>query len=154
MALFAASCSNEDLEQMTKAEIPPLTRQETARGIAPEISNLKSSDAEIVANRFVSFFNSRSGDRTIKNVVTIPDYEGEPALYAVNFDNAYYPNFKYMLSSSYDKYSESQTMYHMNWGWGGQHDGYFIDNNISLMTKKYGLVNYKNSRKDIYITKP
>ena len=459
MALFAASCSNEDLEQMTKADVPAHPRQEIAKGIAPEITNLKSSDAEIVANRFVSFFNSRSEDRHVKNVVTIPNSEGEPALYAVNFDNGYvivsasknlppivadvdngnfsledqpsgrdiiiqqlisesdywrknggndeyreewrhfveypseapenlsraeiqsdpwtamyaqliefedmgyechrlytfeddqdfmpdeilakfksrakhedniwedeygenfmyetaivvkkdmpsygsstcclntqwaqglpynymlgddrplgcvtiavgqimkyhqypntfnwsgmpdklsfatncvltnflkrihdelgvddngvanikdaervlksygyhtsiknhnngsfsnlpafcqgvdsrineghawvcdgsshysfhtayelyvfdntyYPNFKYMLTSSDDKYSESQTLYHMNWGWGGEHDGYYMDNNISLMTKKYGLVNYKNSRKDIYITKP
>lgn len=89
MALFAASCSNEDLEQMTKADVPALPRQEIAKGIAPEITNLKSSDAEIVANRFVSFFNSRSEDRHVKNVVTIPNSEGEPALYAVNFDNGY-----------------------------------------------------------------
>lgn len=69
------------------------------------------------------------------------------------FDYAGYPNFKYMLIDSDNKYSDSQTMYHMNWGWEGQHDGYFSDNNIKIYTNTE-IRNYCDSRADIIITKP
>ncbi|MBD5304593.1 MAG: hypothetical protein HDS18_07575 [Bacteroides sp.] len=34
----------------------------------------------------------------------------------------------------------------MNWGWGGQYDGWFTDANIGTPGG-----NYKNKRKEIYI---
>lgn len=37
--------------------------------------------------------------------------------------------------------------FHMNWGWGGEHDGYFLDNNITVDGK-----NYSKFRNDIIIS--
>lgn len=62
-------------------------------------------------------------------------------------------DFHYSLRSEEQKYIDGQTLYHMNWGWGGQHDGYFKDDNIKITTPKE-IINYCDDRMDIYITKP
>ena len=36
----------------------------------------------------------------------------------------------------------SYTYFHMNWGWKGTNDGWFVENNIE----------YTTSRKDIYVS--
>lgn len=41
--------------------------------------------------------------------------------------------------------------FHMNWGWSGSHDGYFIDSNIQIH-RTDGNRNYANNRKDIIIS--
>ena len=39
--------------------------------------------------------------------------------------------------------------FHMNWGWGGNHDGWFAFNNVNS-----GNGNYQYARQNFYITKP
>src|SRR5690554_7272964 len=39
--------------------------------------------------------------------------------------------------------------FHMNWGWGGNHDGWFAFNNVDS-----GNGNYQYARQNFYITKP
>lgn len=90
LSLLPFSCSQDDVE------IPMTDKMELAHpemqyvGISPDITYLESSDAKIVASRFINNgLNSRSESKTIKNVVPIQNAEGETALYAVNFDNGY-----------------------------------------------------------------
>lgn len=41
--------------------------------------------------------------------------------------------------------------YHMNWGWGGYNDGYFLDSNLSNNSTS---LEYTKYRTDLYISKP
>lgn len=69
------------------------------------------------------------------------------------FDYSAYPNFQYTLRSEENKFGTSDTMYHMNWGWGGQYDGYYSENSIKIYATNE-IRNYCDNRTDIYITKP
>lgn len=69
------------------------------------------------------------------------------------FDNSYYPKFRYMLSSEDSKYGYSNTFYHMNWGWDGLSDGYFLEGNLSAYNGET-TYHYNNLRRDIIIKKP
>lgn len=61
------------------------------RKISSDITSLSETDAIIVAEVFAnSDVATRSfGNKQIKEVVTITDNEGDPAIYAVNFDDGY-----------------------------------------------------------------
>ncbi|MCR4843899.1 MAG: C10 family peptidase [Bacteroidales bacterium] len=41
------------------------------------------------------------------------------------------------------------SFFHMNWGWGGSHNGYYLDNKIQVKPGKY-----TDNRKDLIITTP
>lgn len=66
-----------------------------------------------------------------------------------------YPDFKYEEAENADRWTEQSHVntYHMNWGWGGRHDGWFNDNNISINASD-GVRNYYYERKELYINKP
>lgn len=44
-------------------------------------------------------------------------------------------------------------LFHMNWGWGGSHDGYYLDNSIKI-NRPTSSRNYSSNRKDILISVP
>lgn len=90
LSLFVGACTQEDIEPSFHEDLNISSKETITSGISPDITNLESSDAEIVANRFINNnVESRSESRCIKNVVTVPNAEGEPVMYAVNFDKGY-----------------------------------------------------------------
>lgn len=63
-----------------------------------------------------------------------------------------YPEFEYVAAENadpFDKYGDA-CYYHMNWGWGGNRDGWFMDGNIAIpgMDNSY---NFRYNRKDLFI---
>lgn len=64
-----------------------------------------------------------------------------------------YPNFRYDNAEAADPWNHCTTMtlYHMNWGWGGQCDGWFIDDRIDLTSQTGDKRNYSKFRKEIYV---
>ena len=90
LTLALVSC--QDLQNFEETVAPVLTEfQTTLPRIDSSIENLTMHDAKTVANIFAEKKAiSRSGSpRAIKNVVTINDENGAPAIYAVNFDDGY-----------------------------------------------------------------
>ena len=49
-------------------------------------------------------------------------------LYVANYNT---PAQLIPIAYEYDNYTEYGTFYHMNWGWGGVSDGWFLANNLS-----------------------
>lgn len=69
----------------------------------------------------------------------------------INTSNNTYYNHPYVYSPS-NPFSTDITYvlnFHMNWGWGGKYDGWFLNHNANP-----GDHNYKYGRKDYYITRP
>lgn len=61
-----------------------------------------------------------------------------------------YPNFEYVLGEGDNPWYDSPVpynYYHMNWGWAGSNNGWYLDNYIQ--TPNY---NYTNHRQEIIIT--
>ncbi len=51
------------------------------------------------------------------------------------------PKFAYDEVGDWTKQlRDSETFYHMNWGWGGLNDGWYIDNNFSYTTDRMELI--------------
>lgn len=65
-------------------------------------------------------------------------------------DDAYYPNFKYW---KYDEVIDQSTIraFHMNWGWYGNDDGYYMDNSLVVSN---GTDDFNTNRKDLIVRKP
>lgn len=56
------------------------------------------------------------------------------------------PDFDYIcIKTETDNIHTTTPYYHMNWGWGGKHDGWFLESNWNL-----GNENYTSERKMIY----
>lgn len=69
----------------------------------------------------------------------IAEYE----YYVEYITNGSYNNLGYTLIDNPGAFGgSSYTYFHMNWGWKGTNDGWFVDNNIE----------YTTSRKDIYVS--
>ena len=51
----------------------------------------------------------------------------------------------------YDYFGPS--LLHMNWGWGGDHDGYYLDNSIQINSPNFSR-NYNKNRKDLFVVVP
>ena len=43
--------------------------------------------------------------------------------------------------------------YHMNWGWEGMYDGYYLDTRMYMNIPDVGQIDYQNDRKDIIFNK-
>ncbi len=54
---------------------------------------------------------------------------------------------EYFQSGFERKYTASYSTYHMNWGWRGEHDGWFADNDIST-----SVGNFNKKRKELIIS--
>jgi len=83
------------------------------------------------------------------------EYNVSYTLYRLS--DAWYPKFKYdkaEAATPWNNYS-AFTRFHMNWGWGGQGDGWFFDNNIAVsLPGESEKRNYHYDRKELYISKP
>lgn len=66
--------------------------------------------------------------------------------------DVWYPEFKYDTAENATPWTtcSQTTLYHMNWGWGGNNDGWFIDDRIEVPLDGE-IVNYSYDRKEIYI---
>lgn len=66
-----------------------------------------------------------------------------------------YPDFRYDNAEAADPYNDysSYTLFHMNWGWSGDYDGWFYDQNIAV-TRSDGTYNFSYDRKEMYINRP
>ena len=76
-------------------------------------------------------------------------YYTEYTLYVL--DGAAYPNFDYFDIDFYRIDSPSSVLFSMNWGWGGDYDGWYNDDGV-VYTKDKEIYNYSSERKDIIIT--
>lgn len=67
--------------------------------------------------------------------------------------DVWYPEFKYDNAENADPWTTCSqvTLYHMNWGWGGNKDGWFIDDRIQLTFDNGEKRNYSKNRTEIYI---
>lgn len=66
--------------------------------------------------------------------------------------DVWYPQFKYVkaeAASTYNNYSDFYS-YHMNWGWNGDSNGWYIDSN-SHPQGQPDSYNFKKYRKELYI---
>ena len=74
-------------------------------------------------------------------------------LYRLNCD--YYPEFEYQEAevSPWESYSDV-FLFHMNWGWGGNHDGWYNDTNIQFTSDTGEVINYKYGREEMSVRKP
>ena len=55
----------------------------------------------------------------------------------------------YVYGSRYQSQTSRTAFFHMNWGWGGKNDGYFLDNNITIPD-----YNFSVNRRDIINISP
>ena len=64
--------------------------------------------------------------------------------------DAWYPQFKYVTADGgvSEQYSDVVT-YHMNWGWGGYKDGWFIDQRPWIIVDGQYKYKYSKDRKEI-----
>lgn len=70
LSLFVGACTQEDIEPSFHEDLNISSKETITSGISPDITNLESSDAEIVANRFINNnVESRSESRCIKVVL-------------------------------------------------------------------------------------
>lgn len=78
------------------------------------------------------------------------DHYKEYTLYRLS--DVSYPNFRYVVAENAEQhrvyYRYGQYFFHMNWGWGGTHNGWFLDTNIGNPVGNYG-----DNRKEIFITR-
>ena len=68
-------------------------------------------------------------------------------LYVLEFKSQGVP-FRMALHDTEQIYSFGPHFYHMNWGWGGSHNGYFVDYAINTSNG-----NFSTARKEILISK-
>ena len=115
--------------------------------IQTSVNSLSPSEAQEVADIFYSrafgdtfLKKSRSTNVSpINNDQNIAEYE----YYVEYITNGSYNNLGYTLIDNPGAFGgSSYTYFHMNWGWKGTNDGWFVDNNIE----------YTTSRKDIYVS--
>lgn len=59
----------------------------------------------------------------------------------------YYHDFIYKLSNPFTNHPTYVLYFHMNWGWSGSRDGWYL--NLTTVDGEY-----RYGRKDYYITKP
>lgn len=66
-----------------------------------------------------------------------------------------YPEFNYEDSGTtpWNQYSDLTT-YHMNWGWGGDCNGWYLDYRIKVTPKDGTVREYSHNRKELLIRKP
>ena len=88
------------------------------------------------------FINTSSHDTYRLYVFRYDGYHSYPAIYDLELEeNANY---------------QSYFAFHMNWGWNGNHDGYFQDSalTVQISTEDHGLIDYNpsSSRKDLFAT--
>ena len=77
------------------------------------------------------------------NSASITEYN----LYVLEFKSQGVP-FRMALHDTKRIYSPGLLFYHMNWGWGGSHNGYFVDYAINTSNG-----NFSTARKEILISK-
>lgn len=97
--------------------------------------------------RGTNSYNTVSGHAWVCDGFRFFNNSTKYSLYLLTFSNGV-PN---ALELWYDTtiYETSQfTYYHMNWGWGGLNDGYFLDSNIACTSSS----NYSVDRTDIIVT--
>lgn len=98
--LIVASCNDTVAPDLSLDNQEPQLVAEKIKKLDPEKESLTSSDAEIVANLLMRNNATRSTDnKDIKDIVTISDDAGQPAIYAVNFEQG-----GYILISAVKKY--------------------------------------------------
>lgn len=83
-----SSCQNNSYSKEEIIDKMPLTRI----GISKDITELSSADAEIVAKLYLGEQNqlqTKNPAKSIKNIVTVTDSTGRPAIYAINFNDGF-----------------------------------------------------------------
>lgn len=73
----------------------------------------------------------------------------EYKLYALNNG---LPRPWYVELDSERVYHTQNVFFHMNWGWDGNHNGWFLYTGISFKDNENTTVNYSSDRKDLLIT--
>lgn len=79
-------------------------------------------------------------------VTTYTEYK----LYILN--DCAYPQFEYIEVDSWRNYHVQNVFFHMNWGWGGRYNGWFLDSRIGFNSQDGEKINYYRDRKDLIIT--
>lgn len=98
LLLVTISCNNESAPEMSVDN--SLSKEASIEKLPSDIEDLSLSDAETVANLFNKKSATRSQqEKTIKNVIAINGKDGNPAIYAVNFNED-----GYILVSATTKY--------------------------------------------------
>lgn len=98
LLLVTISCNNESAPEMSVDN--SLSKEASIEKLPSDIEDLSLSDAETVANLFNNKSTTRSQqEKTIKNVIAINGKDGNPAIYAVNFNED-----GYILVSATTKY--------------------------------------------------
>lgn len=75
-------------------------------------------------------------------------WENEYRLYVLH--GMYYPEFGYDENKRWSVIYDSKSMYHINWGWGGEHNGWFFDNDLYDPSKGY-YAGFTSDRQDLII---
>lgn len=98
LLLVTISCNNESAPEMSVDS--SLSKEASIEKLPSDVEDLSLSDAETVANLFNKKSATRSQqEKTIKNVIAINGKDGNPAIYAVNFNED-----GYILVSATTKY--------------------------------------------------
>ena len=84
MALLCACENGSEISIQEELKTKPIIE---TKKLSFDTEKLSPSDAQTVAGLYNLRSNTRSDEtKTVKNVITINDKDGEPAIYAVNFN--------------------------------------------------------------------
>ncbi|MCM1502849.1 MAG: C10 family peptidase [Bacteroidales bacterium] len=92
LLLAVFSCQKSQVHE--SVDNLPLQEEDCAKmsnGISADIVDLTGNDAAVVAEMFLcsSVATKTVGNMQVKNIVTISDRKGNPAIYAVNYEDGY-----------------------------------------------------------------
>lgn len=123
------------------------------------ITETNHNDSKIIASlkkEYPVFAQGRDPNNQIGHAWVIDGLDNSTSLteYVLyRLADSYYPNFRYEEAQCYEKYQKytSITRYHYNWGWGGDHNGWFLYNVVPEINTGLKVSKYSEDRKELII---